>query len=326
MQASGLQMEETNTRLATGVLVMFFYLLIGAIVFVRIEAPMERIELEAYQEFRQDWTNRLVDVGFTEHQVDRLFANIRDAALNGIWTEQNVTSESNWSFGQAFFFAGTLVSTVGYGHVSPRTPHGKLFTIVYCMIGIPLTLALLSAIALRLRQPSGWLRSKLNVRLGHLFHAKHLQIIHLMVVSAFVLVVAFIVPSMIFVSIEQDWSYIDAFYYCFVSLTTIGLGDYVPGDKPEQPYRGFYKFIVTVYLLIGLSCMMILLATLYDVPQFNLVRFFVTQSNEEESEGKPIHMNNGGPKYQRYDEETLSPTGSGTTSSLPYAVTNNFYQ
>lgn len=123
MHASGLQMEETNTRLATGVLVMFFYLLIGAIVFVRIEAPMERIEFEAYQEFRQDWTNRLTDAGFTEYEVDRLFANIRDAALNGIWTEQNVTSESNWSFGQAFFFSGTLVSTVGMFR-----PCGELMT------------------------------------------------------------------------------------------------------------------------------------------------------------------------------------------------------
>lgn len=45
-----------------------------------------------------------------------------------------------------------------------------------------------------------------------------------------------------------------------------------------------------MYLLIGLSSMMVLLATLYDVPQFNLVRFFITQSGEEDNEGKPIHM------------------------------------
>ncbi|KAK5972809.1 Two pore potassium channel protein sup-9 [Trichostrongylus colubriformis] len=223
------RMRDSNGRLYFGGLVMLVYLLIGALVFMRLEYPLERIERETHWEYRDQWTERLVAAGIeevrcrtiiivtillvvylvggaflfvgleldhelktrekvvlavqrfkdatgaSESEIDRLFSDIRDAALSGIWMEKNVTSSPNWSFGQAFFFAGTLVSTVGYGRVSPRTEHGKLFTIVYCIIGIPLTLALLSAIVARLKRPSQILRGFLNKRLAHLFHEGHIQ-------------------------------------------------------------------------------------------------------------------------------------------------------
>lgn len=61
--------------------------------------------------------------------------------------------------------------------MSPKTSYGKLFTIFYCLIGIPLTLSLISALSLRLRaQPSAWLRERINLKFGNEFHSKHLQV------------------------------------------------------------------------------------------------------------------------------------------------------
>ncbi|CAB3398871.1 unnamed protein product [Caenorhabditis bovis] len=287
------RMRESNIRILIGLGVALVYLLIGAIVFVRIEYPLEKIEREAYWEYQNQWRERLIQLNIDETEIDKLFSNIRDAARNGIWMDRNVTSDPNWSFGQAFFFAGTLISTVGYGRVSPRTEHGKLFTIIYCIIGIPLTLALLSAIVARMREPSNKLRGVLNRKFGHLFTLSHIQIIHVGIVLAALLIFVFAIPAWIFSSIEDDWTYLDAFYYCFVSLTTIGLGDYEPGDNPDQPLRGFYKIMATVYLMGGLCCMMLFLATLYDVPQFNLTSFFVKTDEEmriNDDDGKYSHL------------------------------------
>ena len=38
-----------------------------------------------------------------------------------------------WSYRNAFFFTGTIGTTIGYGNVYPTTDGGKIFCVVYAL-------------------------------------------------------------------------------------------------------------------------------------------------------------------------------------------------
>jgi len=138
-----------------------------------------------------------------------------------------------------------LFVLLGYGHVTPLSKGGKIFCMLYAMLGIPLTLVLLTALVERLMVPTTMLLQGLNSRLGHLYQPFNIRLLHLFLVGSLLVCLFFLTPAAIFAVLEPEWDFLDSLYYCFISLTTIGLGDYIPGDSPNQPYRPVYKVAIT---------------------------------------------------------------------------------
>ena len=48
----------------------------------------------------------------------------------------------------------------------------------------------------------------------------------------------------------EDWDPLTSFYFCFISLTTIGFGDFVPGSSSENQENFIY---CSLYLMFGLA-------------------------------------------------------------------------
>ncbi|MEL0275122.1 MAG: potassium channel family protein [Flavobacteriaceae bacterium] len=51
-----------------------------------------------------------------------------------------------WSWIDALYFSIITLTTIGYGDFSPQTTAGKLFTIVYIIIGIGMILGFINAV------------------------------------------------------------------------------------------------------------------------------------------------------------------------------------
>ncbi|KAL0610145.1 Potassium channel subfamily K member 6 [Plecturocebus cupreus] len=143
-----------------------------------------------------------------------------------------------------------------YGYTTPLTDAGKAFSIAFALLGVPTTMLLLTASAQRLsllltHAPLSWL----SMHWG--WDPRRAARWHLLALLGVIVTVCFLVPAVIFAHLEEAWSFLDAFYFCFISLSTIGLGDYVPGEAPGQPYRALYKVLVTegvLLLLPSLEC------------------------------------------------------------------------
>ena len=54
-----------------------------------------------------------------------------------------------WKFAGSFYYATTVLTTIGYGHSTPKTGEGRFFTIIYATIGIPLGLVMFNSIGER---------------------------------------------------------------------------------------------------------------------------------------------------------------------------------
>lgn len=87
------------------------------------------------------WTND-VAVVLSSFESD-LLKQIKD---NG-WDGKEVDNGNyQWAWSGALFYSIIVITTIGYGHIAPRTTMGKIATIFYAIAGIPLMLLCLSNI------------------------------------------------------------------------------------------------------------------------------------------------------------------------------------
>ncbi|XP_022085997.1 potassium channel subfamily K member 1-like isoform X3 [Acanthaster planci] len=124
-----------------------------------------------------------------------------------------------------------------------------------------------------------------------------IHILHLTIIAAIVFTFFFLIPAAIFDALENTWNYLESLYFVFISISTIGLGDYVPGSDPHnsvyEDHRSLYHLCVTGYLLVGVGSLLLLCETVVKIPQImgGIFASLVPQSSPEETD---VEMDDAG--------------------------------
>jgi len=198
-----------------------------------------------------------------------------------------------WSYIQAVFFTSTILTTIGYGNIAPVTTAGRVFCLLFAIVGIPFTLSVIADVG----QIFATLLSTVWGKYKHLLEPIKVKIQEykkrrrerekeknreegqelneddddddddedeegfgtnaLTAFLALAFLTAFLSIGSIIFTFWEDWTFFEAFYFCFITMTTIGFGDIVPdfrfNEARQIPEKTAYMLICMIYILVGLA-------------------------------------------------------------------------
>ncbi|CAH8566863.1 unnamed protein product, partial [Schistosoma turkestanicum] len=253
-------MKRQNVRTLSLIVVTFTYLLLGAAIFDALESEFEVSEdmrlRESAESLRTKYNITIDD-----------FERITQLGIQ----MKPYKAGTQWKFAGAFYFSTTVITTIGYGHSTPKTFGGKIFCMCYALPGIPLCLIMFQSIGERMNTIITYLLKKSNLMCKiHNFISQT----HLMIVSFTIGSIVLTIGAMVF-SRYEDWDYLDSFYYCFITLTTIGFGDFVALQRNNSlAKRPDYVAFSLIFILFGLT----VVSSVMNL----LVLRFLTMNTEDE--------------------------------------------
>ncbi|XP_020491406.2 uncharacterized protein kcnk4a isoform X1 [Labrus bergylta] len=237
----------TLFALLTGVML---YLVMGALVFRTLEAPDEDLAYKKLLATKQTFLKNKSCV--TEQEFYILVKGVAYAVEAGLdLNHLPANFTSRWDMASAFFFCGTIITTIGFGNLSPRTWYGQLFCVCYALVGIPMFGILLAGVG----DHMGTVLRRAVAKIETLFLKRKVRPTTVRVISAVLSILVgclifLAVPTVVFQKVE-DWTFLESLYFVVITLTTVGFGDYVPGDGRTDDV--LFKPLVWLWIVFGLA-------------------------------------------------------------------------
>ncbi|VDM58909.1 unnamed protein product [Angiostrongylus costaricensis] len=236
-----------------------------------------RISRDAFNSINQEYFEQL---------VKNIFISYRNQFINeNHLTNKTKGEDLLWTYPNSIFFATTVITTIGYGNLVPTTTSGRVACIIFALFGIPLLLVTIADIGKFLSEFLSFLYKsyrafkrkirKQSRRISHHYrsssqsHASdngsskaatkpntEKNITELLNVQAGSLNLQEMdsgsessMEDELRIPVFMSWEglqYFEAFYFCFITMATVGFGDIVPTEQ-------VYMFFTMAYIIFGLS-------------------------------------------------------------------------
>ncbi|KAM4713713.1 potassium channel subfamily K member 2b isoform 2-T2 [Anableps anableps] len=244
------------------------YLIIGATVFQALEQPYESSQKLTILAEKLKFLTMHSCVNSTE--LEDLVKQVVSAVRAGVNPSGSLSNQTSlWDLSSSFFFAGTVITTIGFGNISPRTEGGRIFCMLYALLGIPLFGFLLAGVGDQLGTIFGKGIAKVEKMIvkWNVSQTK-IRVISTLLFILFGCLIFVALPAVIFKHIE-GWSTLESIYFVVITLTTIGFGDFVAGEKghlteENLEYLDYYKPVVWFWILVGLAYFAAVLSMIGD--------------------------------------------------------------
>ncbi|CAL8114956.1 unnamed protein product [Orchesella dallaii] len=241
---------------------LIIYTGVGALVFQTLEYPVEIDKMTFYKKLLEDarsnFTKAVLSnssspdaLNYTLTTALQKYEEIIDEVASEGMSVVTPEIKSDWDYIQSAFFASTVVTTIGYGNMAPKTYWGRVFCICFALIGIPFTLTVIadvgkllaSAVSSSYKSFRKHFPKKITTKSSKL--SKKFGKSATVAAALGVLILYISAGGYIFM-LGEDWEFFDSWYFCFITMTTIGLGDIVPEKKS-------FMLPCMLYIMIGLA-------------------------------------------------------------------------
>jgi potassium channel subfamily K len=170
-----------------------------------------------------------------------------------------------WTIIDSLYFAVSTFTTCGYGNLTPTTPAGQVFTIFFAIYGVIILGVFIGVVGHSISEAQTSALRKLKkgrqeeiletlftedesqrkesdelIREGLLYDHASLMYDIKRVVMAEIPAILLVAVAALVLGYREQWPIISTLYFCVMSATTTGFGDYTPTTQIDKVYCIFF--------------------------------------------------------------------------------------